>query len=288
LLLGAVVDLVELDPVDLLALNELGLAGIVDLDLLQHLANDHLDVFVVDVDTLQPVHLLDLVHEVRREILDAFDRQDVVRGRIALDDDLPLFDDVAILQMDVLALGDEIFDRLDALLARLNREPPLVLVVATEAHGAGDFGDDRRFLGPARLEQLRHPRQAAGNVAGLGAFGRNAGDDVACLDLRAGIDRDHRIDGELVASLAAAAAPGAGLEDLAVLALDDDGGTQILAAAGSAPVGHHALGNAGRFIERLRHRLALDQILERHRALDFGQDRPRIRIPLGEPLAALD
>src|SRR5262249_15049396 len=171
-----------------------------------------------------------------------------------------------------------------ALLARLDRKPPLVLVVAPEAHGAGDFGDDGRFLGPARLEQLRHPRQAAGDVARLGAFGRNAGDDVAGPDLRAGIDRDHRIDGELVASLAAPPE----LEDLAVLALEHDGRTQILAAARGAPVGDHALGNAGRFIERLRHRLALDQILESHRALDVGQDRPRLRFPFGEPLAAFD
>ena len=41
-------------------------------------------------------------------------------------------------------------------------------------------------------------------------------------------------------------------------------------------------------VERLGHRLAFDQILEADRALDFGQDRPRIRIPLGDALAALD
>src|SRR5262249_2865449 len=223
--LRPIIDLVELDPVDLLALDQLGLPGIVDLDLLQHLANDHLDVLVVDVDALQAIDLLDLVDEIGGEILDALDRQNVVRRRIALDDELTLFDDVAILQMDVLALGDEVFDRLDALLARLDGEPALVLVVAAEPHGSGDLGDHRRFLGPASLEQLRPPRQAAGDVARLGAFGRDAGDDVAGFAPGARIDRDHRLDRELVARLAAAPE----LEDLAVLAaLDDDRRAQIL------------------------------------------------------------
>jgi hypothetical protein len=36
-----------------------------NLDLLQHLANDHLDVLVVDQDALQPVDFLDLVDEIR-------------------------------------------------------------------------------------------------------------------------------------------------------------------------------------------------------------------------------
>ena len=67
------VDLVELDPVDLLALQQLGVAGVIDLDLLQHLANDHLDVLVVDVHALQPIDLLDLVDEVGRQFLDALD-----------------------------------------------------------------------------------------------------------------------------------------------------------------------------------------------------------------------
>ena len=42
------VGLVELDLVDLLALDQVGVAGIDDLDLLQHLPDDHLDVLVVD------------------------------------------------------------------------------------------------------------------------------------------------------------------------------------------------------------------------------------------------
>mgnify|MGYP003694524461 CR=1 FL=1 len=57
----------------------------VDLDLLQHLPDDHLDMLVVDRHALQPVDLLDLVDEVVGQLLDALDRQDVVRRRIAVE-----------------------------------------------------------------------------------------------------------------------------------------------------------------------------------------------------------
>src|SRR5262245_16069938 len=277
------VDLVELDLVDLLALDQLGLARVVDLHFLQHLANDHLDMLVVDRNALQPIDVLDLVNEIGGEFLDALDRQNVVRRRIALDDGIALLDQVAVLQVDVLALRDQVFLGLFALIGRLDDDATLVLVVAPEADGARGFGDNRRLLGPARLEQLRHPRQAAGDVAGLGALGRDARDDVARLHLRSRIDRDDGVDGELIARLAAARQ----FHGLAVLVLDRDRRVQIGPAAG-APVGHHALGDAGRFVERLRHRLTLDQILELDCALDLGEDRPGIGIPLRDALAALD
>ena len=165
---------------------QLGLAGVVDLDLLQHLADDHLDVLVVDLDALQPVDLLDFVDQIGGQFLDALDGEDVVRGGIAVDDVVALLDDVAILQMDVLALRDQVLARLLALVVRLDGDAALVLVVLAEPHGAADFGDDRRILRLARLEQLRHPRQTAGDVARLGAFGRDTRDHVARLHVAPG------------------------------------------------------------------------------------------------------
>src|SRR4029077_15921500 len=161
-----------------------------------------------------------------------------------------------------------------------------VLVVLAEPHRAGDLRDGRRLLRPARLEQLRHPRQTAGDVARLGAFGRDAGDDVARADRGTRIDRNDRIDREQIARLAAARQ----LEHLAVLALDHDRGPQVLLSArrSGAPVDHDALGDAGRLVERLGHRLAFDQVLEGDRARDLGEHRTGVGIPLGDALAALD
>ena len=205
------IDLVHFSPVDLLALQQLGFAGVVDLDLLQHLANDHLDVLVVDVDALQPVDLLDFVHQVSRQFLDALDGENVVRGGISLDDIIALLDDVAVLKVDVLALRDQVLLRLIALARWLDRDAALVLVVLAEPHRSADLGDDCGFLRLARFEQLRHPRQTAGDVAGLGALRRNTRNNVARLHVAARIDRDDRIDRKLVAGFATASE----LEDLA-------------------------------------------------------------------------
>src|SRR5438552_3260026 len=284
LFLGLGVDLVELDLVDLFARDHVGIALIGDLHLLQHLTDNHFDVLVVDQHALQPVDLLDFVDQIGSEFLDALDRQNVVRRRIALDDEVAFFDDVAVLQMDVLALRDQVLAGLLVLVHRLDRDAALVLVVAAEADGARDFRDNRRVLRLASLEQFRNPRQTAGDVAGLGALGGDTREDVAGLDLGADIDRQNGVNRKHVAGLTATRQ----LEDLAILALDDDRRTQIRSAARRAPVDDDALGDTGGFVERLRDRLSLDQVLEPDGALDFGQNRPGVGIPFGDALAALD
>ena len=110
-------------------------------------------------DALEPIDLLDLVDEVAGKLLDALDRQDVVRRRVAFDDEVALLDHVAVLQVDVLALGDEILPRLLALVVRLDGDAPLVLVVAAEPHRAGDFRDDRVI--PSAAAPRTVPRRAA-------------------------------------------------------------------------------------------------------------------------------
>lgn len=196
----------------------------------------------------------------------------------------PFFDDVAVLKVDVLALRDQVLARLVGLVHRLDRDATLVLVVAPEPDGARDFGDDRRILRTPRLEQLGHPRQTAGDVTRLRAFGRDTGEDVARLYLGSDVDRENGIDRQHVAGIAATGE----LEHLAILALHHDGRTQVRAAARRAPVDDHALGDTGGFVERFRDRLSLDQILEANGAFDFGEQRPGVGIPLDDALAALD
>ncbi len=68
---------------------------------------------VVDQHALQPVDLLDLVDEVGGQCLHALDRQDVVRRRVAVEDVVALLDGVAVLEMERLALRDQVLDRLE-------------------------------------------------------------------------------------------------------------------------------------------------------------------------------
>ena len=56
-----------------------GVAAVGDLDLLQHLANDHLDVLVVDLHALESIDFLDLADEIFGQRLDAEHFEDVVR-----------------------------------------------------------------------------------------------------------------------------------------------------------------------------------------------------------------
>src|SRR5258706_995644 len=136
LLLEHRVHLVELDPIELLALDEVGVTDVGDLDLLQHLTDDHLDVLVVDRHALQPVDVLDLVDQVVGELLDALDGEDVVRGRMAVIHEVSPLDAVAVLHGKALAARDQVLDRLLLLVIRLDGDPLLVLVVLAELDGA--------------------------------------------------------------------------------------------------------------------------------------------------------
>ena len=99
---------------DLLVDEEVRVADVLDAHAAQHLANDDLDVLVVDGDALQPVDLLDLVDQVRRELLLALDAKDVVRVRRAVHERLAGAHAIARLHLDVLALGDQVLARLVA------------------------------------------------------------------------------------------------------------------------------------------------------------------------------
>ena len=65
---------------DLLTVQELAVALVDDLDLAQHLANDHLDVLVVDLHALQAIDVLDFLGQVHGQRLDAQQAQDVLRA----------------------------------------------------------------------------------------------------------------------------------------------------------------------------------------------------------------
>ena len=66
-----------------------------------------------------------------------------------------LFDIVAILKMEGLALRDQVFDRLHTVFRRLDQHAALVLVVAAKADRTIDFGDDRRDPSDGALQRVR-------------------------------------------------------------------------------------------------------------------------------------
>src|ERR1700745_3866889 len=184
------VDLLEPGPLDQLAGQQLGVAGFEHVHPLQHLPDDDLDVLVVDRDTLRPVHLLHLMHEVQLDRPAAEDAQHLVRVDRARDELLADGHVAAVADQKPGTHRDLVrrlfravvghHDDLPGLLGLLDLDPALVLT------------DGRHALRDTGLEELLDTRQAVGDVlarhttgvegphgelgAGLGA--RLSGDDA--------------------------------------------------------------------------------------------------------------
>ena len=141
----ALVLLLEDVLLDLLVDEEVRVADVLDAHAAEHLTNDDLDVLVVDGDALEAVNLLDLVDELRRELLLALHAEDVVRVRRAVHERLAGAHAVARLDLDVLALGDQVLARLIGERVPVGRERrdddlALALGVLAERDLAVDLG----------------------------------------------------------------------------------------------------------------------------------------------------
>ncbi len=192
----------------------------------------------------------------------------------ARDQIVALLDPVAFLDVDHLALGDQVLDRIA--FVRHDRNLALGLVVANEFDPARGLGDDRIVLWPARLEQFGHARQTAGDVAGLGGFAAGPRQHVTGLDLLAIVHRQG----------------GAGRQHIArsltrIVVQQGHARTQILfpIAVGRTIFGHDAAGHAGRIVRRFGHGAPIDQILVLHDTRLFGDHRGGERVPFGQALA---
>ena len=136
---------------------------------------------VVDLHPLEAVDLLDFIHQVAGQFLDAADVEDVVGVGGAVHQLFAGPHEVAFLHGHVLAFGDQVLLGL----AHLRGDDDLAfpLDVLPERNHPADFADDGGLFGFAHLEELRHPGQAAGDILGLGRLPGDLGNDVAGEDL---------------------------------------------------------------------------------------------------------
>src|SRR5699024_5613100 len=228
---------------------ELRRARFDDRDAAQHLPHDDLDVLVVDRHALRAVDLLHLVDQVHLDVARTHDAQHLVRVCSALEQLLAHLDVVPVGQhalillalgtvlRQTLTLGQLVVDHLVA--AVVGRDGDGVeAVVVLDAHAARLLGDRRLALGHARLEQLLHARQTAGDVVtagaalverahgqlGTGLTDRLRGDDADGL-----ADVDQLAGGHRAAvALGADARAGAAGEHRADLDLRDTRGQELL------------------------------------------------------------
>src|SRR5215475_2217523 len=261
----------EAEAVDLLFEQEVGVADVLDPHPAQHLADDHLDVFVVDVHALKPVDLLDCVDQVALQRLHALHGQDVVRVERAVHQRLAGAHAVALLDVDVRAARDRIL----ALFTGLADDADLLRAFGdiAELDRAVNLAHHGRLARLARLEQLDYAGQAADDVLRSGDFARDLCDHVARRDLVAVRDHEVGADRHRVR-----------LERFAGVGLDFDARLALLVGR----IHDDRARQAGDFVDLFVNGDVLDQVAPMHRPADFGQDREGVRVPLGDLLALLD
>ena len=207
-----VVRLLEVEAVDELGRQLLAVARLVDPDLLEHLADDDLDVLVVDRDALAPVDPLDLPHQVALDRVLAPGVEVLLRVDRAVRDGIAGADLLAVLDQELRAVRDRILALHDV----LGADDRAVVGAGQEAlhrcrhvPGRGRAGQDLVELHeiPGGRQQLRALGEDDRGVERLAA-----GD----LDLAAGLARDDLDDAVDVADLG--------------LALGDPGLEQLLDA----------------------------------------------------------
>ncbi len=175
----------------------------------------------------------------------------------------------AFLHVDVNAARYRVF----LLVAVVGRDVDLALTLGNfaEADHTIDLADDGRLARLAGFEQFDHARQTAGDVLGARALLGDLGQHIAGTHFVAVLD--HQVS---------AARQQVALVRLGVL--DHEGRLALLIGS----IGNHPTREAGNFVDFFVERDAFLQILELHRAADFGENGVGVRIPLGQQLAELD
>src|SRR5712692_3577058 len=262
----------EAEAIDLLVHQEIGVANPRHSNRAQHLTADDLDVLVVDGHRLRAIDLLDLVDQVPLQLLDAQDREDVVRIDGTIDERIARPHTLPFLHVDVHRSRHRIL--VARALVGLHDDAAHALDHRAVMHGPVDLGDDGLVARMPRFEQLHHPRKTAGDVLGLGGGARNLGDDVARINLHAVLHHQVRAGGQQILALVAGL-PG----------LDRDGGRTLL---GRRRFHDDHLREAGDAIGLFADVLPFDDVLEHDLAADFREDGRGERIPLDQGLSGVD
>src|SRR6185369_6899557 len=95
--------------INLFLKEEVRIADILDLDPAKHLSNDHLDVLVVDVNALQTIDFLDLVHDIILQFFHTSNAENIVRVKRSVHERLAGLDRVTVLNIDMRTARNVVF-----------------------------------------------------------------------------------------------------------------------------------------------------------------------------------
>ena len=206
-----------------------------------------------------------------------------MRAGLAVGDDFAGLDVLAFEHRDLRPLRDQLLDLVAV--AGDDLQALLALGGLAEADGAAGFGQNRRVLRLARLEQVGDARQTAGDVARLALFLRDTGDDVTHLHFGAILDVDDGLGRQRVGGRDV----GAGEGQFLALGVDQAQHRAQVLAGGTAGlrIGDHQRAHAGDVVGLAGDGDAVLEVLEAHDTGDFRDDRVGMRVPAGQTLAGL-
>ncbi len=135
---------------------------------------------VIDLDSLEFVDLLDLIHQVLGQFFVSQHPENVMGVSGSIHQRLTSPQCIPLMGTDVLVPGERVLSRLSDL--RCDNNLPLPLDIFPIGDRPGNLADDGELLGFASLEKFGHSGQTARNVFGLCRFSRNLNQDVPCLN----------------------------------------------------------------------------------------------------------
>ena len=176
-LLDLAVCRLELADIDCCAGEQVGAAGLLYLDLAHHLADDDLDMLIVDINALLTVDLLNLLDDIGADtgaavliVVNAADTQDIVRAERAAGELLTLINVITVLDQDSCRVRHGVYSCITLLLTDDAYRKQSALLSLFNGDRAGYLRKNRHLLGLAGLEQLLDTGKTLGDiVAGYAA-----------------------------------------------------------------------------------------------------------------------
>ena len=122
---------------------------------------------VVDLHTLQPVHILNFLDQIFGKRFNAKNAEDVMWHRATIEKQVTLPNDVAFIDSKWTALWQQIFNRIKIAICWHNPNPALGFIVITKLDPAFAFRDNGKILWTTCLKQFSNARKTTGNVTRL-------------------------------------------------------------------------------------------------------------------------
>src|SRR5699024_10804663 len=120
-------------------------SGINNIDPTQHLTNNHLNVLVIDLNPLEAIDVLDLVHNVASKFLDAFEAQNIVWVWGTIHNKLTFVHHLTVVHQYLLFFWNQEFMRFAIQVS--DNETLTAFGLFSKGNGPGNLGQHTCILG---------------------------------------------------------------------------------------------------------------------------------------------